>query len=179
MAQKWKNRQNSNASLTNKGINGHPDLAVKKCGLFISEHNNLIAATPDGIVQDPSNTSHPQLLVEIKNPFSAKDKEIREDCNSSNFYLQVDKTANNVQLKQRHDYYYQVQCQMYMYNTQWCDHDFAVRTNKDIHIQHMYRDSKWWGQQLSKLRQFYFSALLPELACPRFCYGGIREPTSS
>lgn len=163
--------------ITHQQRNGHPDLVVKRCGLFISEHNNWLAATPDGIVQDPSDTSHPQGLLEMKNPFSAKDKEMRKACNSSNFCLQIDKATNDVQLKQRHDYYYQVQCQMYCTDTQWCD--FVVRTNKDIHIQRIYRDSKWWGQQLSKLRKFYFSALLPELACPRFRHGGIREPTSS
>ena len=125
--------------ITYQRRNGHPDLAVKKCGLFISEHNNWLAATPDGIVQDPSDISHPQGL-EIKN----------EACNSSNFCLQADKNTSNVQLKSRHDYYYQVYCT----DSQWCD--FVVRTNKDIHIQRIYRDSKWWGQQLSKLIRFYF-----------------------
>ena len=156
--------------------NGHPDLAVEKCGLFISEHNNWLAATPDGTVHDPCDLSSPQGLVEIKNPFSAREKEIKEACTNTSFCLQMDKKANSIRLKQRHDYYYQVQCQMYCTDTQWCD--FVVRTNKDIHIERIYRDSKWWGLQLSKLRKFYYSALLPELACPRFRYGGIREPTT-
>lgn len=145
--------------------------------MFISEHNNWLAATPDGIVHDPNEVSHPQGLVEIKNPFSAKDKTVEEACNTSTFCLQVDKRTNTLRLKQRHDYYFQAQCQMYCTNTQWCD--FVVRTNKDIHIECLRRDSKWWGQQLSKLRKFYNSALLPELACPRFRYGGIREPSSN
>ena len=154
--------------------NGHPDVTVQKCGLFISEQNNWLAATPDGIVHDPSDASHPQGLVEIKNPFSVRDKEIREACNSSAFCLQIDKKTSNIQLNQRHDYYYQTQCQMYCTDTQWCD--FVVRTNKDLHVERIHRDRKWWGLQLSKLRKFYYSALLPELACPRFRYGSIREP---
>ena len=30
------------------------NVTTENCGLFISEHNNWLAATPDGIVHDPS-----------------------------------------------------------------------------------------------------------------------------
>ena len=39
--------------------NFHPELRVDNCGLFISEHNNWLAATPDGVVHDPSDDAHP------------------------------------------------------------------------------------------------------------------------
>ncbi len=52
-----------------------PKIRVDKCGLFISEsNNNWLAASPDGIVHDSSNTTNPLELVEIKNPFCFKDK---------------------------------------------------------------------------------------------------------
>ncbi len=34
-------------------------------------------------------------------------------------------------------------------------------------------------EQLDKLKYFYFESLLPELACPRHCKGGLREPKHS
>ncbi len=34
--------------------NGHLDLTVQKCGLFVSPTNPWIAASPDGVVKDPS-----------------------------------------------------------------------------------------------------------------------------
>ena len=34
--------------------NGHPDLTVTKCGLFVSLNNHWLAATPDGSVHDPT-----------------------------------------------------------------------------------------------------------------------------
>lgn len=77
-------------------------------------------------------------------------------------------------LKKRHDYYYQIQCQMFCCDLEWCD--FVVRTNKALHVERIFRDQTWWNQQLPKLRNFYFSALLPELAYPRYGKGGIREP---
>ncbi len=53
-----------------------------------------------------------------------------------------------------------------------------VKTGKDIHTQRIYRDRKWWEQEMGKLEQFYFDSLLAELAAPRFKKGGIREPSS-
>lgn len=161
--------------VTHQQGNNHPDLTVEKCGLHISHLDNWLAATPDGIVHDPSDTAHPLGLVEIKNPFSAKDKSLDEACKQSGFCLEVNKANNTRRLKHRHDYYYQVQCQLYCTDKNWCD--FVLRTNKDIHIERINRDVKWWDTQLPKLRKFYFSSLLPELACPRHRHGGIREPT--
>lgn len=161
--------------VTYQRVNGHPNTAVQNCGLFISEHNNWLAATPDGLVQDPSDESHPLGLLEIKNPHSFKDKDFEEACKKSSFCLE--KKENGIlQLKRRHDYYFQVQCQLYCVDKNWCD--FVVRTNKGMHVERIYRESRWWGLQLAKLRKFYFSALLPELAHPRFRCGGIREPTN-
>ena len=78
-------------------------------------------------------------------------------------------------LKQNHDYHFQLQCQMYCDEKEWCD--FVVSTENDLHIERVFRDQKWWEEQLSKLKSFYFDALLPELASPRHRKGGIREPT--
>jgi len=52
---------------------------------------------------------------------------------------------------------------------------FVVRTRKDLYIERIHYDEQWWRTQLSKLETFYFKALLPELACPLYHTGGIRE----
>ena len=54
--------------------NGHPDLTVDKCGLFVSLTNPWLAASPDGNVKDLNNTSQNVGLVEIKNPFKYERK---------------------------------------------------------------------------------------------------------
>ena len=143
---------------------------MSKSGLVISVSNPWLAASPDGVVSDPSETT--QGLVEVKTPFSMKENTPEEACKTSSFCLE--RKNDEYQLKTRHDYFYQVQCQLYCTNTDWCD--FILKTNKDFHIQRIHRDKKWWGLQLTKLRKFYFEALLPELASPRFKCGGIREP---
>ena len=42
--------------------NYHPELNVDDCGLFVSQDNNWLAATPDGLVTDPSNEDNFGLL---------------------------------------------------------------------------------------------------------------------
>ncbi len=54
--------------------NGHRQLTINKCGLSISISNPWLAASPDGVVSDPSNPSQALGLVEVKNPFSVRDK---------------------------------------------------------------------------------------------------------
>ena len=157
---------------------GHHGLTTLPAGLVINTETPWLAATPDNRVHDPSV---PQAigLAEYKNPFSARDLTLCEACDTMpTFCLKKHEEGGQVtyQLKRRHDYYYQVQCQLYCCKVEWCD--FIVRTNKDLHIERIHRDNDWFQQQMDKLTTFYFEALLPELACPRKGKGGIREPAT-
>lgn len=155
---------------------GHPNLMVEACGLSISLNDPWLAATPDGLVNDPNGdaSQHPGL-VEIKNPYTARTQTLMEASQKSTFCLEQSKDNNStLRLKPRHDYHYQIQTQLYCTGREWCD--FVVRTERDLHIERIYKDQSWLDTNLQKLRNFYFSALLPELVCPRHHKGGIREP---
>ena len=58
--------------------NKHPEVNVTNCGLFVSEINNWLGASPDGIVQDSSDLEQPSGLLEIKIPFSFRSKDLTE-----------------------------------------------------------------------------------------------------
>ena len=150
---------------------GHPNLKTHTTGLVISHENPWIAASPDDRVHDP-DSSDPWGLAEYKNPYSARLLTLSESCMKSTFCLE-EVGASSFRLKQRHDYFFQVQCQLYCDDKPWCD--FVLCTEKDMHIERIARDTLWWNEQIPKLRLFYFNSLLPELACPRFNTGGIRE----
>ena len=120
---------------------------------------------------DPSSSS-PDGLIELKNPSTAKDMTIKEACEKIKGFCIKLKQGHNA-LDTNHDYFYQVQCQLYCTQTAWCD--FVIRTNKELYIERIYRDDTWWQKQLLKLKIFYFQALLPELACPRYYSGDICE----
>lgn len=153
--------------------NGHEGLKTQSVGLVISLENPWLAASPDNRVDDPHGTPRAGL-AEYKNPFAARDVSLSEACTKPTFCLKMNKIGEKLtfQLKRQHDYYYQVQCQLYCCDLEWCD--FVVRTEKELHVERIYRDRKWWASQLEKLREFYFNSLLPELACPRKGKGGIR-----
>ena len=145
--------------ITHQQQSGHSGLVVEKCGLFVSPENPWLAASPDGMVHDPCDSSQPLGLVEIKNPHSARHMTLSEACGSSTFCLEQQERDGQVmcRLKRRHNYYYQIQCQLYCVDREWCD--FVLRTDKDLHIERIYRDRTWWEQQLPKLNSFYFNAL--------------------
>ena len=150
-------------------------MSVTNCGLFVSIDNPWLAASPDGLVQDPTE---PNVgLLELKNPHSKRNMTLSEACNSSFCLKKEEKDTITYTLKIQHDYYFQVQCQLYCSEKEWCD--FVVRTERDMHVQRIYRDRMWWNKQLPKFKIFYDSALLPELACPRSGKGPIREPISN
>ena len=130
----------------------HPGLNTKPSGLVVSLENPWLAASPDGTVLDP-NTG--MGLVEYKNPFTHKDYAIGEACSNRGFCLEKQEKAGQViySLKRPHNYYYQVQCQMYCCNVEWCD--FVVNTETDLHIERIPRDKEWWQEQLPKLKMLY------------------------
>ncbi len=141
-------------------------------GRFVSIDEPWLAASPDGVIVNCKDSNIVGLL-EVKCPFSAKSKTISEvACKSATFFLES--ADESCQLKHRHNYYFQIQCQLFCVNCEWCD--LVVKTEMDVHIERIYRDKKWWSLQLDKLRTFYFDSLLAELACPRHRAGGIREP---
>ena len=157
--------------------NGHPGLTTIKTGLVVSLQTPWLAATPDDQVYDPTALP-PQGLAEYKNPYAARLMTVSEACEQLKGRFCLERYNNNgthaYRLKRRHDYYFQVQCQLYCTEKEWCD--FVVHTEQDIHVERINRDKKWWDEQSVKLQTFYFKALLPELAHPRFTSGGIREP---
>lgn len=104
--------------VTHMKQNGHPNLIVQPCGLFISLETPWLAATPDGLVHDPAS-SPPSGLIEVKNPYSARHQTIEDAVKTTSFCLELNK--DRYRLKRRHDYYFQIQCQLYCTDRQWCD----------------------------------------------------------
>ena len=76
----------------------------------------MVAASPDSRVFDPS--SSPDGLIKPKNNPSTAKK------------LMSEKGQNA--LDTNHDYFYQVQCQLYCTQSAWCD--FVIRANKKLYM---------------------------------------------
>jgi len=138
-------------------------------GLVVSSENPWLAASPDGLVFDPKEDP-PNGLVEFKNPYSVKEKTLEEaTVSSKTFCLNLTKTGQ-LELKRGHDYYFQVQCAMYCTKRKWCD---LVVLTKTMHIERIKMDPNFSTNIIPKLKDFYFTAVLPELSSPQ---AKIREP---
>lgn len=72
------------------------------------------------------DSSQPLGLVEIKIPHSARHMTLSEACGSSTFCLQ--QQERDRRLKRRHNYYYQIQCQLYCIDIEWCDFVLTTKT---------------------------------------------------
>lgn len=112
------------------------EVSVLQTGIWLHE-SGVLGASPDGFVQgDPKTcnmnvhlqsklTASPAIL-EVKCPFSARAMSIKDACaNLKDFFLECD-SEGTLRLKESHDYWHQVQGQLYLTGTSCCD--FVVWT---------------------------------------------------
>ena len=138
-----------------------------------------MAASPDGLVLDCSETGDPCGLLEIKCPARREKISIVDLCTkpehkTSAFFLRY---ANGMYyLKTTYKYYYQNQGQLYITGRPWCD--FVIWTLSYTSVERIWFDSTLWSKKMyPQLREFYINSLLPELMSPHHPSGQpIGEP---
>ena len=94
---------------------GRTDLTVGPRGFFVSEHHPFLGATPDGTVYDPTNLEQAFGFLEVKCPYSHRDRTPTEACAMPGFCCELDTQSDGTQLIKlwrNHPYYAQVQGQM-------------------------------------------------------------------
>lgn len=115
------------------------------CGLFVSKSKPFLASTPDGqICKD--------ILIEVKCPYSACGKNISPLTVP---FLEI--KDGNLSLKTNHDYFYQVQGQMFCVGDRIRSVHFVVFTLSDISIIHIQRDDEFIAKMVEKLESFYLN----------------------
>lgn len=146
----------------------HVNFQVTSTGLHISEKYPFIAASPDGIINCSCPTESPNCnakrkegCLEVKNPFTSDKIAVWATKPSSCLLVQQDGTTK---LNKDHQYYAQVQCQMFVTNTDYAD--FVVRTSaksSNIHIERINKDTEFIDNMITKCRIFFNKAIVPEL----------------
>ena len=151
----------------NEKVATHGDsYRVVTTGIHVCMHKPWLAASPDGLVEDPSEPPDRQHgLLEIKCPYSARMYKPETACTELNRFC-CNLVNGTPTLKKTHDYYYQIQGALYITGRPWCD--LFIWTPIGTFVERLDYDPTFWDKAYVKLHKFYHEYLLPELANP--CY---------
>ena len=153
-------------------------LSVAHPGLLPIPGLPELAASPDGIVVcEPRSSGFPErFVVEYRNPLSLIDRELTVDAaieavpRIPNFPL-TKAEDGSYSVKRSHHFYYQIQGVLAATGT--TTGYLVIRGHQSMAVARVSFDTDFFDTMVHKLRQFYFGAILPELACP--LYRGLRE----
>ena len=127
-------------------------------GLHINPCFPHLGASPDAIIEC---SCHGRGMVEVKCPYCKRGNPMEDAADDPKFCLQ--KNSDGVlSLKTSHQYYYQVQTQLFVSGLPY--YDFVVFSgSNNIFIQRIVPDNEFWEVANAHVRQFYISGILPEL----------------
>lgn len=120
-----------------------------------------LGASPDGLIKCEC---HGLGTLEIKCPFCLNSQSLDEAAESSSFCLQND--SEGFKLKETHAYYYQVQLQMHVTKSSYCD--FVVWQKGQLLIQRIPINENFQSDSMCKAKDFFVGCILPELLCKYF-----------
>ena len=137
--------------------NGHPSLHTKKAGFVVNIEKSWLGFSPDAWVHNPS-VDCTDGTAEFKCPYTMADITPEEMCDQKSFYLV---SLNGIPcLKRDHEYYHQVQLQLYVTRSmaKWCD--FCVYSLRGVFVQRIFPDKCCQKYAISKLDNFFTHILL-------------------
>ena len=134
-------------------------LSVKESGLILDPMCPFVGASPDGVI---TCTCCGTGVLKIKCPYSCKNKGLKEVSEEKSwFFLRVTE-AGHLELKDNHQYFYQVQLQMKLCNASYCD--FVVWSkNQGILVQRLFPAAEFINRVLQQVENFIKRGILPEL----------------
>ena len=117
--------------------------SVEQVGIFVSPTEPYLACSPDGIIKNESDG-----LIEVKCPFTAKDREI-----SPITVPYLYENNKKLTLQESHPYHYQIQGALFCTGKKWCD--LIVWTKKDMKIVKVAVDDTFVSDMRMKLSDFF------------------------
>lgn len=147
--------------------NKHKKFKSSETGLVLLKDYSYIGASPD-LVVNCDCCGHG--LAEIKCPYSIC-SEIPTALNLP--YLELVEDAPH--LKVRSAYFYQIQGQMAVTNTLYCD--FFVYTKFGYHLERIMFSRGKWEEMFGKLSSFWLKYLAPLLVQKKYSFPTLQTPT--
>ena len=123
----------------------HTNLEVHFKGLQLDKTTPFIGASTDGWVI--CQCCPEARVIEVKCPYSIRESSVSTDG------INLSYLDENLDLRVNHQYYYQIQTYLGVYN---CNKAyFAVWTPRDLHIREINFDKKLWKEMKSELYEYY------------------------
>ncbi|XP_060589407.1 uncharacterized protein LOC132744663 [Ruditapes philippinarum] len=138
-----------------------PGRHIHECGFVVNNEFPFLGATPDGKLCDNGKVG----IIEIKCPYSARDLTVADACcQLNNFFLHTDQNGQVV-LKSNHAYYAQVQGQLMITGSSFCDFIVYCPNESDLFVQRVEPDVEFMTNMLNVLASFFEQYAHPFLHC--------------
>nr|CAI5865746.1 unnamed protein product [Callosobruchus analis] len=134
----------------------HHNLKIEGTGLIIQPQLPQLGATPDAIVYC---TCCGKGCVEVKCPYLLRDMTLQDYSNrkGSCLYMQEEQIFVN----RKHPYYFQMQMQMALTETFYCD--FVIWYPKGLFVERIHFNEDFWLCHSAKALEFHKKVIMPEL----------------
>ena len=109
--------------------------------------------------------THENWGMEIKSPLSKAGMTVEEACQNKTFFFLEKPADGTLMLKRNHDYYVQIQGQLYCSNLDLKGTILIVYfgVSRPLFVEKLYLDNSWISDSLPKIDFVYRRALFPEL----------------
>ena len=135
--------------------NSHEHLVVSNCGLNVNPKWPMLGASPDGFVFCDCCGKG---VSEIKCPYTVRDCTVNEAAKTKKNFCLLTSDGDELSLDKNYPYYYQVQCQLFVCEVDYCD--FVLFTTRSVYIE---RVLPFWNNAVPKALAFFSNGILPEL----------------
>lgn len=155
-----RNETNAVAKLVQIRSEEHSNYRITQCGFVINNQFPHCGVSPDGVIECDCCSKG---VVEAKCPFNLRDMKLKTYLKKRTCPLEVVEEDHDFvyELKKKHEYYYQVQLQIFLCDVQYCD--FIVWSAKESAVVRVMKDQEFWDNNYPKTVLFFNKVLLPEL----------------
>ncbi|XP_049519214.1 uncharacterized protein LOC125943750 isoform X2 [Dermacentor silvarum] len=130
---------------------------IHEVGLFIHPEQPWLCCSPDGILDSDGR----MYLVEIKCPFSLKDKKLIDHEHEESFVPYIHYVNGQLRLKKTHQYYSQMMIMLYILGIgEAFLYIYSSQQSITVCVQ---RDEAFLAEYVPKLETFYFKHFLSEI----------------
>ena len=145
---------------------GNEKLKFEKMGQVISKKCPFLARSPDGKLIDMNGESG---LDEINNVLYNTTVSLTQAASlktMKNFCLEIDKQSKKLELKRKHNYYFQCLGLLHTTESEWIGFSVRIENLYELHIERILPNVSLGNRIFPKLKAFYDKVLLPEIVLP-------------